>query len=325
LREPIGLAYLLARAADTIADTALVAPPERIAHLLAFRAQVNGARDPAALAAIAASLSAGQSDPHERTLLLSLEPALALLEQLTPADRAAVQRVVTTLTEGMEFDLKTFPPEQAAAHGGALQALNTAAELDTYTYYVAGCVGAFWTELTVAHTPALRGWNVAEQSAAGIRFGKALQYTNILRDVPKDLRIGRCYLPQELLTPAGLSATDLLGPANAARATPVLHGLLRVALEHYRAARDYTLAIPPHCVRLRLACLWPVLIGLKTFAHLVRNPRWLEPGQASKIRRGQVHRILLLSLPSVISDTLLRRWMDSLLRDVEQELQSPSP
>ena len=49
-------------------------------------------------------------------------------------------------------------------------------------------------------------------------------------------------------------------------------------------------AIPPTSVRLRLACLWPVLIGLKTFGHLVRNPRWLEPGQASKIRRAQVQR-----------------------------------
>lgn len=37
LREPIGLAYLLARAADTVADTRLLPPDERLRHLLAFR------------------------------------------------------------------------------------------------------------------------------------------------------------------------------------------------------------------------------------------------------------------------------------------------
>src|SRR5262249_32426307 len=33
LREPIGLAYLLARASDTVADTRLLPPPERPLHL----------------------------------------------------------------------------------------------------------------------------------------------------------------------------------------------------------------------------------------------------------------------------------------------------
>ena len=43
VRGLIGLAYLLARTADTIADTATLPPDERLARLLAFRAQVEGA------------------------------------------------------------------------------------------------------------------------------------------------------------------------------------------------------------------------------------------------------------------------------------------
>ena len=42
LREPVGLAYLLARAADTISDTRLVPPVDRLQHLVAFREQVAG-------------------------------------------------------------------------------------------------------------------------------------------------------------------------------------------------------------------------------------------------------------------------------------------
>ena len=45
LRQPVGLAYLLARAADTIADTRLLAPSQRLDHLLRFREQVQGPAD----------------------------------------------------------------------------------------------------------------------------------------------------------------------------------------------------------------------------------------------------------------------------------------
>ena len=38
VREPIGLAYLLARAADTVADTRLVPRAERLSHLETLRA-----------------------------------------------------------------------------------------------------------------------------------------------------------------------------------------------------------------------------------------------------------------------------------------------
>ena len=42
LRQPVGLAYLLARAADTISDSKLVPPGQRRELLLVFRQQVEG-------------------------------------------------------------------------------------------------------------------------------------------------------------------------------------------------------------------------------------------------------------------------------------------
>src|SRR5258707_13271546 len=49
MRDPIGLAYLLARAADTIADTSLISPEQRLALLLSLRDEVNGATDDGSL------------------------------------------------------------------------------------------------------------------------------------------------------------------------------------------------------------------------------------------------------------------------------------
>lgn len=111
LREPVGLAYLLARAADTVADTRLLPPPARLEHLLSFRKQVEGPASAGALRAIEAALTEKQSIPDERVLLQSLPQAFALLEALPQDDLAKVRDVVVTLTRGMEMDLRTFPAD----------------------------------------------------------------------------------------------------------------------------------------------------------------------------------------------------------------------
>lgn len=310
MHDPVGLAYLLARAADTIADTSLIAPEKRLELLLSLRAQVNGSPDPEALAQIATEVASRQKDSDEKTLLESLGSALAVLSEINAPDRDAVREIVTTITTGMEFDLRTFPDESS----GRIAALKDFSELDRYTYLVAGCVGEFWTKMTYSHTPeSFRGLPEAVVLERGVRFGKALQMTNVLRDCGKDLRIGRCYLPAPMLVQAGLAPEDLLSPENSLRARPVLFELVRRTLDHYREAIEYTLALSASSVRLRLACLWPVLIGLETLVLLVGNERWLDPAKASKIQRGEVHRIMARSTLLVASNGMLRRWVNQLI------------
>jgi farnesyl-diphosphate farnesyltransferase len=158
--------------------------------------------------------------------------------------------------------------------------------------------------------------------ARGVRFGKALQMTNVLRDCGKDLRIGRCYLPVTLLERFGLTPQDLLVPANSLRAQPLLFELVRLSLDHFREAVEYTLAIPAFSVRLRLACLWPVMIGLETLLLLVHNDDWLDPGKVSKIQRNKVYQVMGYSLPAVASNTLVRNWAAGLIRRIEARLQA---
>jgi len=141
MREPVGLAYLLARAADTIADTALVAPERRAALLTDLRDEIERLGDGAALSRALEDVTRMQTDSHEHMLLASMKPMLALLRAQPDADRASIRKVVATLTSGMEFDLRTFPDEQS----GQVASLPSRDELDRYTYLVAGCVGEFWT------------------------------------------------------------------------------------------------------------------------------------------------------------------------------------
>ncbi|MBP0590134.1 squalene/phytoene synthase family protein [Paraburkholderia sp. LEh10] len=317
MRDPVGLAYLLARAADTIADTALIPPGQRLALLLALREQVNGATDDGRLARrLAGEVAGQQTQSDEKVLLESIAPALDVLSQLDESDRAAVREIVTTLTTGMEFDLRTFPDERS----GRIVALREWDELDRYTYLVAGCVGEFWTKMTYAHLPGTLKDDAATMLERGVRFGKALQMTNVLRDCGKDLRIGRCYLPSAMLDRFGLTPQALLEPGASKRAQPLMHELVRKSLGHFRAALDYTLVIPRFSLRLRLACVWPIVIGLETLLLLVDNAHWLEPQKVSKIRRNAVYGIIARSVPVALSDARLREWIEQLIGDIEARL-----
>ena len=301
LREPIGLAYLLARAADTVADTRVLPRAERLGHLEALRAAYAGA--PTDPAAIARACTPHRSDAAERRLLERLDEALARLAALPKDDETAVRAVLETLTSGMIFDLTRFPGEDAAG----LAALDTVEELDRYTYLVAGCVGPFWTALHVAHRPRLAGWDVEQMNARGVRFGKALQMTNVLRDVPRDLRAGRCYLPARELEPLGVRPVDLLDPDLALRARPLVRRLIALTLDHYDVAWRYTLAIPRAEWRMRLACAWPLLIGLGTLGRLARHPNPLGATAPIKVPRAAVRAMIARSLVTVWSNGALEQ------------------
>jgi farnesyl-diphosphate farnesyltransferase len=297
LRAPVGLAYLLARAADTIADTRLVEQRERRHQLEALRSALAAGTAAPPLTAFAAA----QSSPGERRLLERLPECIAALDRLPAADAARVRTALATVTAGMLFDLAHFPSEDARG----LQALESLEDLERYTYLVAGSVGEFWTEIHVAHRARLAGWDLPRMKAWGVRFGQALQMTNVLRDLPRDLRIGRCYLPRQDLQPLGLSPADLLDPHAAERARPLLERLVRLTLDYYEVAWRYTLEIPRAEIRMRLACAWPLLIGLGTLERLAAAREFLAPEPRIKLSRAAVHGILARSALTVWSNRTL--------------------
>lgn len=285
-RYTVALAYLLARAADTVADTRVVPRVERLRLLGAVAEAVAGARDAGPLARELEVAIAGRDEgatPAERALLRELPVCLQALERLPALEQRLVRRVLDTITRGMVLDLARFPGEDAAA----LTALDTRDELFDYCYHVAGCVGEFWSELHAARLPALRRVEPAAWSALGRRFGRTLQLTNVLRDVARDLRHGRCYVPREALTAAGLAPADLLDPAAWPRLRPVYGALLAQATDDARAGLRHCLGAPPRVLRLRLAGLLPLLLALETLGLVARgNP--LDPGARLKVPRRAV-------------------------------------
>jgi farnesyl-diphosphate farnesyltransferase len=297
VRPQIGLAYLLARTTDTIADTETVPLALRLHALGILRERILGQRaEPGNFRELARQ----QGSPAEKLLLEKVEDSLARLQTLSPADLQLVRDVLATITSGQELDLRRFgnlgvPPSRPA--GQKIIALATAAELDDYTYRVAGCVGEFWTKLCRAHLFPKTRLDEKQFIADGIRFGKGLQLVNILRDLPADLKNGRCYLPAQRLDEVKLLPETLLSPANEQKFLPLFHAYLDQAEAHLAAGWNYTNTLPFGQFRVRLACAWPVLLGVQTIKKL-RAASVRELQQRVKISRREVRGILWRSVAS---------------------------
>jgi farnesyl-diphosphate farnesyltransferase len=261
----------------------------------------------AALGELRARVTPGHA-ASEVALLERLPDVLAAYRGLMPADRARGQVVLLTLTKAMLDALDRFPAEEA----GRVGALETAADLDRYTYMNAGCVGEFWTEMVVAHRSRCAGWNVPLMRGRAARFGQGLQLTNVLRDLPRDLRLGRCYLPRADLAAGGLAPEDLLDPGAIGRLRPLLAALVKQAVGHLEEGRLYTLAVPRREIRLRLASAWPLLIGLATLTRLARADNLLDPGVTVKITRPELRRLLAVSTALAASNRGLRAYAEHL-------------
>jgi farnesyl-diphosphate farnesyltransferase len=254
LRRPVAVAYLLARASDTLADTAELPCKERRDNLQALAAVIDGRfPGPATAADIAASFSRRQNDLDERALIAELPSCLRWLEELAPVDRDEVCVVMRHIIRGQALDLERFTP-------GTTRALDTPEQLHEYTYLVAGCVGEFWTELCFRHLPRFAALPKPEMRELGRDYGMGLQLTNILRDAGSDLAEGRCYFPAGEIAAAGLRPEDILAhPQRFETIWNRWHAQARLGL-----ARGMKYADAVNSRRVRAASALPALIGART-------------------------------------------------------------
>jgi farnesyl-diphosphate farnesyltransferase len=288
LREPVSLAYLLARATDTMADTATIPCAIRLTTLRDFARVIAGDLDFNALAQPLQDFAAQQSDPHERTLIQNLRECIDWLAKLDPADRDDIRGVLKTIVRGQELDLRRF------GDPAVVTSLRTRAELEEYTYLVAGCVGEFWTKLGFRYVRTFATRPPDEMTKLGVEYGKGLQLINVLRDRRADAAAGRGYLPAEELA--------------AAPAGEVFANWLAKAEEKITAGIDYCSSLTSW--RIRFATALPALIGARTIALL----RAADPGKGKiKVPRQEMRRILVVGVAAAASPRALRAFFRRLL------------
>ncbi len=284
LREPITLAYLLARATDSVADTSGISVRVRIETLKMLSDGIQGKASRDVVVDLIASFVPLQENMNERQLLDSLPDCLSWLNQMEHADRNDIRVVLEKITHGQMLDLQRYDNPQE------IRALGIAADLDEYTYLVAGCVGEFWTRLCFRHVRNFARTSEDEMLALGKRYGMALQLINVLRDAGSDLRAGRCYFPEYELNAAHLNASQIL--CEPERFQPIYRTWLEKAKAGLKCGIQYSHAIENR--RVRAATVLPALIGARTLA-LLEEAGAEALQRTVKVSRREV-RVMILSL-----------------------------
>jgi farnesyl-diphosphate farnesyltransferase len=276
MREPVSLAYLLARTSDTIADCTAAAE-RKSGWLRSFEEALAGAEG-----GDFQGLADHTSATGEKLLIRHVPELIAAFQSCPKETRDMIEQVVRTIISGQSLDLSRFC-EATMDHPKALASRE---ELDDYTWRVAGCVGEFWTRIGI-HTLG-EGFSRANPDLlceAGIRYGKGLQIVNIIRDLGGDLRQGRCYLP--VADPMDRAAMI------AERAWWIKQAKLHLAegIEYARHLRGR---------RVRIASGLPASLGLKTLA-MLEAQHGSAMSTRIKIPRSEVYRSLAALLASSLS------------------------
>ncbi len=262
MRPAVSLAYLLARASDSVADSSSASPEARLHTLrLMQRACCEASLDEGKLEhlfhALSHEMADAQDNPKEAQLLRHYSECLHLMRQLPDDQQRIIENVLKNIHEGQIWDIEYF---QQQSH-----VMTPEATLH-YCYQVAGCVGEFWTQIGLCTQRHYSRHPEAEDLIeAGVRYGQGLQLVNILRDRHEDKLRGRHYL-----------AGDASAWEQRAR-----HYLLD-GIAYSKSLSSF---------KLRFTALLPALLGLKTLDKMQQSSA--KHTQKVKIPRRSVYLSML--------------------------------
>ena len=222
-----------------------------------------------------------QTIPAEHTLIHVLPRVIQITHSFDPDQIEALAQCVETMAEGMPiFQAKDL-------HGG----LETLADLDSYCYYVAGCVGEMLAKLFCHYSPEI-AVHKEELLKLSVSFGQGLQMTNILKDIWDDAQRGVCWLPQDIFNEAGFDLNKLRIETNNEQFRVGLTHLISIAHEHLHNALLYTQKIPAHETGIRNFCLWALGMAVLTLRKIKKNLDFINANQV-KITRNSVKATIL--------------------------------
>ena len=130
--------------------------------------------------------------------------------------------------------------------------------------------------------------------------------TNILKDMAKDLRMGRCYLPDEDLRTVNLRPENLLLPENINRLKPVIFKWIMWAIDRLDVSEKFLTAVPKMEFSMRAAVIWPVFWAMDSLSEIVKgNP--LDLNSMPKINRRKIYSTIIATPPLLLSNTAFIR------------------
>ena len=184
--------------------------------------------------------------------------------------------------------------------------LETPRDLERYCYFVAGTVGHMLTELFLHEMGDIEEENKRAIHRNAERFGLGLQLVNIIKDQTDDLDRQWCFIPKSMTRRQGLEPTELYHPDNRQAAHRAVAPLFETASTHLDSALEYTLAIPAEHGRVRLACLVPLWLAVRTLVHAKGNDAMFVEDKPVKITREEVGNLIADCVEHASEDAYLR-------------------
>ncbi len=299
LRKAVTCGYLLCRVVDAVEDNEAFTLSERDERYQAFHEVLRGVAPPASFERLWVGVEG--SPAHEIELCSQLRRVMVIVDEVPETMRAAVLRWVAEMARGMQIY-----SHRSADREGVI-APWTSDDLGRYCYFVAGTVGHMLTELFIAEMKLEPDGPVAQRmSELAEPFGAGLQLVNILKDITDDLHRGWSFVPRSLCRAQGLHNRDLANPARRAEAHRAVTPLFDLARRNLDRALDYALSVPPEHPEVRLFCVLPLWLAVRTIACAYRNDAMFTPNQEVKVSRQEVEEVIARCTRNVRDDELLR-------------------
>lgn len=294
LRDVVGNAYLLCRTADTIEDSEALDIAEKRAHYRDLLEIVRHEAPPDQFAAELPPRLTGSTLEAERDLVANIDRVVRVTHSFSPEQQAILSRCLEVMSEGMEQFQK----------GKFVHGLRDQRHMDSYCYYVAGCVGEMLTDLFCDYSPAIAARR-RELSRLAVSFGQGLQMTNILKDIWEDRERDMCWLPRATFAEEGVDLADLPEARQDKGFERALVRLVAVATGHLQDALEYTLIVPKSEKGIRRFCLWAIGMAVLTLRKINKH-RDFTAGAQVKISRRAVKATILMANAANGSNTALR-------------------
>jgi squalene synthase HpnD len=154
------------------------------------------------------------------------------------------------------------------------------ATLDLYCGRVAGAVGHLSVHVFGDPSPAAH--SVADH------LGRALQLTNILRDLDEDARRGRLYLPREILERHGIAGSDPLKVLRHPALPAACRELAQLALAHFEEAAQAM----ARCSRWAMRPAAVMGAFYRAMLDALLNEGWRDPGR--RVSLSKLHKLQLV-------------------------------
>jgi farnesyl-diphosphate farnesyltransferase len=163
------------------------------------------------------------------------------------------------------------------------------------------------TELFVMEMQLQPDDSVAHQlSEHAEAFGAGLQLVNILKDITDDMKRGWCFVPRSLCRARGLRNRELLDPRRRIDAHRAVAPLFELARSNLDRGLNYALAVPAEYPEIRLFCLLPLWLAVKTVGLAYGNDALFAADQGVKITRGEVENVVARCTAAYDDDERLR-------------------